>query len=557
MKSLISAFLLCSVAAFGYERLQGPTELLFSDKEKAFNGYTLFGVGSRTYLLDMEGRVVHTWPVGTNPHLLDNGNILDATKDDPSGFQGFQEVDWDGKTVWEYTEKREGYAPHHDWVRIFNKALNAPTTLYIANKSITNDQAIAAGADPKKGPYREGQMDAIVEVDMQGKVVWEWWFFDHVVQDIDPAKPNHVGPGKTIADHPGRINLNMPGKPLKRDWLHCNSLDYNAESGHLVINSVQGELYVIDHDGTFVAGDAPAGIAKAASPAGDFLYRFGDPARYGQGDPPRVLENWDSATSGHKQMGGAHDAHWIRPGLPGAGHLMVFNNGQYLYQRTPQSSILEINPFLDASGRDSGKYVNPPLAGYRRETYDHDTHNEPRQISSQIVWSYRAVNSHNFFSHIGSSGQRLPNGNTFICSNTEGHFFEVTTDGKLVWEYINPVTRDGAMKVLGDSLPMTNSAFRAFRYGADHPAFKGRELTPQGTITDRAAQGLDVQPKRRPPSDRPPGGGDRQGRRGQGGGQGKGGNGEKRGGGQNDPNQANDASRPPQEKRDGERKEDK
>ena len=37
MKSLISAFLLCTVAAFGYERLQGPTELLFSDKEKAFN----------------------------------------------------------------------------------------------------------------------------------------------------------------------------------------------------------------------------------------------------------------------------------------------------------------------------------------------------------------------------------------------------------------------------------------------------------------------------------------------------------------------------------------
>ncbi|MEI8037837.1 MAG: aryl-sulfate sulfotransferase [Verrucomicrobiota bacterium] len=539
MKSHLSAFLLCTIAAFGYERLEGPTELLFSDKEKAFSGYTLFGVGSRTFLLDMDGRVVHTWPVGTNPHLLENGNVLDASKDDPSGFQGFKEVDWDGKTVWEYTEKREGYAPHHDWVRIFNKALNAPCTLYIANKSITDDQAIAAGADPKKGPYREGQMDAIVEVDMQGKVVWEWWFFDHVVQDLDPAKPNYVGVGKTIADHPGRINLNMPGKPLKRDWLHCNSLDYNAESGHLVINSVQGELYVIDHDGTFVAGDAPTGIAKAASPAGDFLYRFGDPARYGQGDPPRVLENWDSATSGHKQMGGAHDAHWIRPGLPGAGHLMVFNNGQYLYQRTPQSSVLEINPFLNATGRDSGKYVNPPLAGYRRETYDHDTHNEPRQVSNQIVWSYRSVNSHNFFSHIGSSGQRLPNGNTFICSNTEGHFFEVTTEGKLVWEYINPVTRDGAVKMLGDALPMTNSAFRAFRYGADHPAFKGRELAPQGTITDRAAQGIDVQPKRRPPGDRPPGGGDRQGRRGPGGGQGNGGRGEGRGDGQNDPNQAN------------------
>ncbi|MCX5684297.1 MAG: aryl-sulfate sulfotransferase, partial [Planctomycetota bacterium] len=199
-------------AALARESLQGPTELLYCNKDKAFNGYTLFGVGGRTFLLDMEGRVVHTWPIGTNPHLLDNGHILDASKDDPSGFQGFKEVDWDGKTVWEYAEKREGYAPHHDWVRIFNKALNAWTTMYIANRSITNEQAIAAGCDPKKGPYRDGQMDAVVEVDMQGNVVWEWWFFDHVVQDVDPSKPNYVGQGKTVANYPGRININMPGR---------------------------------------------------------------------------------------------------------------------------------------------------------------------------------------------------------------------------------------------------------------------------------------------------------------------------------------------------------
>ena len=170
--SFALAAFLGSFSIQAYERLQGPTELLFCNKEKALNGYTLFGVGNRTFLLDMDGRVVHTWPLGTNPHLLDNGNIVDASKDDPSGFQGFKEVDWNGKTVWEYTEKREGYAPHHDWVRIFNKQLNAPTTLYIANKSISNAQAIAAGADPKKLSNRdEGQMDAIVEVDMQGNVI--------------------------------------------------------------------------------------------------------------------------------------------------------------------------------------------------------------------------------------------------------------------------------------------------------------------------------------------------------------------------------------------------
>lgn len=493
-RAMTLLLILLSLPALAYERLGGPTELLFCDKTKAFNGYTLFGVGGRSFLLDLDGNVVHTWPLGTNPRLLENGNLLDAGRDDPSGFQGFKEVDWDGKTVWECTETRPGYFPHHDWVRIFNKALNAPTTLYIANKNLTNEQVLDAGADPKYAPYREAQMDAIVEVDMSGKVVWEWCFFDHTVQALDPTKAHYVGQGKTIADWPGKLNINLPGRPLRKDWLHCNSMDYNAESGHIVINSVQGELVVIDHDGTFVPNDPAASITKAASPAGDFLYRFGDPARYAQGEAPRVLENWDTATSGHKQMGGAHDVHWIRPGLPGAGHLMVFNNGQYLYQRTPGSSILEINPFLDANGRDTGKYVNPPEAGYRRETYDHDTHNEPRLVSNQIVWSYRSVNNHGFFSHIGGSGQRLPNGNTLICSDTEGHFFEVTAQGQLAWEYINPVTRQGAVTELPDALPMTNSVFRVLRYAPDYPGLKGRTLTPQGTITGRVAQGLDSRP---------------------------------------------------------------
>ncbi|MEI6393550.1 MAG: aryl-sulfate sulfotransferase [Verrucomicrobiota bacterium] len=538
--------LFTSYSLQAYERLQGPTELLFWDKTNAYNGYTLFGSHGTTYLIDMSGQVVHTWRLGTNPRFLDNGNILDASKDDPSGFQGFVEVDWDGKKVWEYTEKREGYAPHHDWVRIFNKKLNAWTTMYIANKSISHEQAIAAGADPQKGPYEGGQMDTVVEVDMNGNVVWEWWFFGHVVQDVDPAKSNYVGQGKTIADYPHRININLPGRPLKRDWLHCNSMDYNSELDQVVVNSVQGELYVIDHGNTFIPGDPKASIAKAAGPAGDFLYRFGDPARYAQGDPPRVLENWDNATSGHKQMGGAHDVQWIKPGLPGAGHLMVFNNGQYLFQRTPQSSIIEINPFLDANGRNTGKYVNPPDAGYRREEYDRDTHNSPRQISRQVAWTYRSLNNHGFFSQIGCSGQRLPNGNTLACSDTEGHFFEVTAAGKLVWEYINPVTKEfGTVKLLGDALPMVNSAFRAYRYGADHPALKGKDLKPLGTITDAFPRQPDPRAKNRPPGQRQGGGKGKGGGRGPGGGdQGGGGRGGQGGGDGGEPRGGGDDAKP-------------
>ena len=70
MKRTLILCSLLATSALAYERLQGPTELLFCNKEKALPGYTLFGVGNRTFLLDLDGRVVHKWPVGTNPHLL-------------------------------------------------------------------------------------------------------------------------------------------------------------------------------------------------------------------------------------------------------------------------------------------------------------------------------------------------------------------------------------------------------------------------------------------------------------------------------------------------------
>jgi hypothetical protein len=364
-----------------YSALQRPTELQYWDPAGANNGYNLFGVGGRTYLLDMEGRVVHTWPIGTNPHLLPNGNVLDAATDDPSGFSGFKEVSWDGTTAWSYLETRTTYHPHHDFTRIWNPKLGAYTTLYIANKDLTYAQLVAAGADPARTPASGAQMDAIVEVDASGTIVWEWCFFDHVVQDYDASKPNYVGAGLTVADYPNRLDLNLPGHNLKADWLHCNSLDYNPSLDQIVVNSVQGEFYVIDHGNTFVAGNPAASIALAAGAAGDFLYRFGDPARYGQGSPPSILEDWTLSTTGDKQLGGSHDIHWIDEGLAGAGHFLVFNNAEYLSEHTSQSYVMEIDPYLDASGNDTGHYLNPPDAGYNTVTSPEVTDKTPKLIS--------------------------------------------------------------------------------------------------------------------------------------------------------------------------------
>ena len=489
---------LLSLPASAYQAMQGPTQVLFWNKDKADNGYTLFAAHGSTYLIDMQGNLVHSWNIGTNPKLVEGGHLLDAAKDDPSGFGGFVEVDWDGKQVWSYTEPRKDYAPHHDFVRTFNKKLNAWTTMYIANKTITQAQALAVGADPKNGPYDGAQIDAIVEVDSSGKIVWEWWFLDHVVQDDDASWPNYAGAGKTVAAVPGRLDVNLAGRPLRKDWLHCNSMDYNQELDQVVINAVMGEFYVIDHGNTFVAGDPVASIAAAASPKGDFLYRFGDPAVYKQGDPPSIPENWNTVSAGHKQIGGAHDIHWIRPGLPGAGHFLIFDNGQYMFERTWQSYGVEIDPYLGADKVDAAQYVNPPLTGYTKFDANKDTHKPTKNVSNQITWRWSTQSPSGMASHIGGSVQRLGNGNTLICADTEGHFLEIAADGSLVWEYVSPVIKGAApVAIMQDALPMTNSVFRAFRLAPDDPWLQDRVLVPQGLLAklpDATGSGDAVQP---------------------------------------------------------------
>ncbi|MEI7899292.1 MAG: aryl-sulfate sulfotransferase [bacterium] len=485
MKRALLLLALLATSAHAYEAFQGPTEVLYWDKDLTEDGYTLFGVRGTTYLVDMEGRVVHTWPIGTNPHLLDDGSILDASKDDPSGFGGFSQVSWSGSNMWSYTESRTGYFPHHDFVRIFNPKLGTNTTLYIANKNYTYDQCIAAGCNPASGPYTNAQMDVIVEVNQAGSIVWEWAFFDHMIQNYSDTKTNYVGAGKTIADYPGRLNINLPGRPVQRDWLHCNSIDYNQALDQIVINSVGGEFYVIDHGNTFLPNDTTGSMARAAGPAGDFLYRFGDVARYNQGAAPSILTNWTESTSGNKQIGGTHHVSWIPAGLPGAGHLLMFSNAQNLFEHTQQSYVLEVNAFLNASLADTGAYVNPPDAGYTLWQLGNNTDKTGRLLSNQIVWSYHSKASHGMFSHIGSGAQRLANGNTLVCADTEGHIIEVTPSGEAVWEYINPVTSSGTLKFKRDNWPMYNSIFRAFRYRASDPPLAGRTLTPGNTITGR------------------------------------------------------------------------
>ncbi len=96
------------------------------------------------------------------------------------------------------------------------------------------------------------------------------------------------------------------------------------------------------------------------------------------------------------------------------------------------------------------------------------------------VWQYIAPDTLSFFSSFISGAHRMPNGNTFINEGAKGRFFEVTPDGKKVWEYINPYRGDVRMPN-GDPIPpvpLTYITFRSNFIPAGHPGTCRKKLDP-------------------------------------------------------------------------------
>ncbi|MCZ6763564.1 MAG: aryl sulfotransferase [Alphaproteobacteria bacterium] len=102
-----------------------------------------------------------------------------------------------------------------------------------------------------------------------------------------------------------------------------------------------------------------------------------------------------------------------------------------------------------------------------------DAHSHSRIVefdpeTGEEAWVYRADPLNHFYSHHISGAQRLWSGNTLICEGSFGRLFEVTPDGEIVWEFINPrfdKNIDGAT---------VNWVFRSYRYPADSPEIGGR-----------------------------------------------------------------------------------
>jgi len=205
--------------------------------------------------------------------------------------------------------------------------------------------------------------------------------------------------GYSAKNYPQLIDPNYPATRRKADWLHFNAIDYNEALDQIMVSSRSlSEILVIDHDTT---------TAEAVGSAGDLLYRWGNPASYGE--------------SGNRYLYGQHDAEWINPDSASS-NILLFNNGNK--KQRDYSTVLEIDP----------------------KSYSHG--------NASIVWEYGDDgDEESFFSDKLSGSQRLDNGNTLICSGVKGRVFEINPAGEIVWEYTDS---QGAV-------------FRADRYTFDYP----------------------------------------------------------------------------------------
>lgn len=377
-----------------------PTGTTIYRPDKTWNGFTvLSALGTpAVVVLDMNGHEV--WrrdgfdlSAGGPARILPGGTVVAPRGTFPRHLENNALVaeTFDGKEAWRFDHaeqvelaagRRWSARQHHDWqLSSFpagyystqsSPALKGSSVLLLTHTSHTDPAIADVMIDD----------DRLIELDAAGKVAWEWRAADHV--------------GEFGLTPPMRAAIRRLAERDGYDWFHINSAawlgpnkwfeagDTRFDPRNVVISSRQASLIAI------VARD------------GHVVWRLG----------PDSTASPEAAALG--QLIGQHNVTMIPKSLPGAGNLLLFDNGgaagygdpspispkgDTIYQRAT-SRVLEIDP-----------------------------------VTLSLVWSYAAPD---FYSFNISGAQRLANGNTLITEGTTGRVFEVTREKEVVWEYMMP-----------------------------------------------------------------------------------------------------------------------
>jgi len=373
-----------------------PAQVLTrQEANKVSSGYVFVSpmASTHSYLLTNTGEIARKWTGNAAGaiavKMLPNGNILRMEATVNNNFPGavgmggaglIEELDGNGRVVWTYTLSNNRYLHHHDFVVMPNGNL-----LLVAWERRSPEEARAAGRDPNKIAPEGVWSEAVLEVKPTrpagGEVVWEWHAWDHLVQDIDATKANFG----VVAGNAAKLDINFigPGQNPAQvaNWLHINSIDYHVERDEIVLGSrLLSEIWIIPH---------------GAGKTGDLLYRWGNPQVYRMG------------SAADQKLFFQHHAQWIPEGYPGAGHILILNNG--VGRGYTSADEIELP---DGYTRTPGRPFGP----------------------AEPVWTVGEKLGSTFFTLVAGSVQRMPNGNTVLGLSNAARAVEVTPEGEIVWD---------------------------------------------------------------------------------------------------------------------------
>ena len=361
-----------------------------------------------TRLMDSDLNVIHEWNhsagCASMPYLRQDSilvypyRISNPTMESGGVGGAVQYIAWDGTVLWDYVLSNNDYQHHHDVEPLPNG-----NVLMIAWERKYSTEAYNMGRQTLNNSLNQMWSEAIFEVEAYtGNIVWEWHLWDHLIQDRGSEYGATYG---TISDHPELLDINYgnagsnggPGG-ANGDWKHLNAIAYNANLDQIALSSRHGdEIYIIDHSTT--TEEAASHSGGNSGKGGDILYRWGNPQAY------------DRGTSSWHELDSQHGVNWIPEGYPGAGNLILFNNG---YSNS-QSAAFEITPPIDGNGNyfiEDGEPFGP----------------------LSTTWEQA---SSSFKTDVQGGAFRLANGNTIITEADDAHVFEVDNNGTILWQF-NP-----------------------------------------------------------------------------------------------------------------------
>jgi hypothetical protein len=425
-----------------------PTGTTIYDPARAWSGFTVLSpLGTQAAIvIDMNGKIVKQWDgfnnsAGGPARVLPNGDVIAASGARPGRQESLELVqrDFAGTVVWrldrnEQIQTNDGKTiqslrQHHDWQRE-----DLPAGYYSpdATPARSGSNTLVLTHTDRRVPDIADvllQDDRIIEVSPSGEIVWQWSAGDHInelgfdararaaIRGARAGGAGRAGAGRgapAAAAGRGDAGRGNAGRgdagagagrggagrgavaPAAFDWLHLNSATYLGPNrwfdagdrrfapNNIIVSSREASLLAI------IARD------------GSIVWRLG----------PSFLES--DALRAIGQIIGQHHAHLIPKGLPGAGNLLVFDNG-------------------GASGYGEPSGMAPRGVGVYARPSSRILEIDP--VTLTVVWSYTA--GAQFFSSNISGMQRLPNGNTLITEGAGGRVFEVTNDRQIVWEFMN------------------------------------------------------------------------------------------------------------------------